>query len=292
MQIKRAIALGSFDGLHLGHMAVMSRALSYKSDSVVPCVLLFDKHPKAILHGGYDGRLLSENDCEKIITDMGLSILSIPFESVAELDSEEFAVKILKEKFNASIVCCGYNHRFGKGANGTPEDLQDLCKGLDIGVDVCPAVNFEGLPISTSRIKHELSDGNVRKANLMLGRNFSYTANVFHGDHRGHTLGFPTINQRFDEDFFVPRFGVYKSQTIVNGVVMRSMTNIGIRPTIGTQRVQSETHIFDFDGDLYGRDMTVELLDYIRDEEKFGSLEALCEQMNIDKQIARGETHG
>lgn len=148
---------------------------------------------------------------------------------------------------------------------------------------ILEAQEFENLPISSTRIRNAVSDGRIRSANEMLGYNYTFEGEVIKGDQRGRTIGFPTINQHFPDGLVVPKFGVYESLTTVNGATYKSFTNIGIRPTWQVEDTLCETHIFDFSGDLYGKTVAVELIDYLRPEKTFKDVNELKEQLNYDK---------
>ena len=153
----------------------------------------------------------------------------------------------------------------------------------DVWVRILDAQEFESLPISSTRIRKAVQEGRIRYANEMLGYNFTFESEVIEGDKRGRTVGFPTINQHLPEGLIAPKFGVYASLTTVNGVTYKSFTNIGMRPTWRVDEVLSETHIFDFSGDLYGKVVAIELIDYLRPEKTFKDVNELKEQLNYDK---------
>lgn len=284
---KTAVALGSFDGLHKGHMSVIACALSMKECGLVPLALLFDSHPMLALTGQAPPEILQSAERERLLTEMGVKFEYISFKEIMNLTCREFFEDILLKRLNAAAVCCGWNYRFGKGNEGGYRELRELCDEFGVELHISDHVDLGGEPISSSRIRLAVEQGDIPLANAMLGREFSYSAPVVSGYHRGHLLGAPTINQRFEPDFVRPRKGVYASFTTVGGVRYPSVTNIGLRPSFENEDFRSETCIIGFSGDLYGQVIKVSLLDFIRDEQKFGSVEALGAQIALDAARAK-----
>ncbi len=284
---KTAVALGSFDGLHKGHMSVIACALSMKECGLVPLALLFDSHPMLALTGQAPPEILQSAERERLLTEMGVKFEYISFKEIMNLTCREFVEDILLKRLNAAAVCCGWNYRFGRSNEGGCRELSELCDEFGVELHISDHVDLGGEPISSSRIRLAVEQGDIPLANAMLGREFSYSAPVVSGYHRGHLLGAPTINQRFEPDFVRPRKGVYASFTTVGGVRYPSVTNIGLRPSFENEDFRSETCIIGFSGDLYGQVIKVSLLDFIRDEQKFGSVEALSAQIALDAARAK-----
>lgn len=279
MDKKRAVALGTFDGLHLGHVRVLDGT---KRFGFLPSALLFSEHPAKALCGKMPPRLMTDTKREALLRTMGIEPLQIDFREIMSLTAREFAEKILCSRLHAGAVCCGENYTFGKERAGTPAVLQSLCAEFGIQLFVAPTAEVLGAPVSSTRIRTYLQNGEIEKANALFGRRFSYAFEVVHGDERGRTLHFPTINQFFPADFILPKYGVYASRVYIDGAYHAAVTNIGVRPTIGTKTARSETCILGFSGDLYGQYTEVELLSYLRPEQKFDSLDALREAMQKD----------
>ncbi|MCL2507778.1 MAG: riboflavin biosynthesis protein RibF [Oscillospiraceae bacterium] len=281
---KKAVALGNFDGLHIGHKEVIKNALSCKNDGLLPYALLFGEHPLSVI-GQTPPRVLMTHDLKiERLRAIGLSVVEFRFGEVMNMAPETFVADILNQRLHAAAVCCGYNYRFGKGAAAGSGDLQRLCSRYGIRTLVSGEVALGGEAVSSTRIRRLIERGEIEKANTMLGRPFSYKLTVIRGDQRGRTMSFPTLNQRFPDGMTVPLRGVYASATRVDGVWKKSVTNIGVRPTVAAAEpgVLSETHIPGFDGSLYGKAVEVELLRYIREERRFGSLDELKAQMRAD----------
>lgn len=287
MTKKSSVALGNFDGLHMGHMKVLESALSSSRDGVVPCVLLFDCHPQKVIKGVEPSYIMTPHDRNEMLEGMGFTLVTVSFEEIRNLSPEEFVRNILVGRLNAVTVCCGYNYRFGKDGEGNSSRLFEICEKHGVKTVVCDEQTVDGETVSSTRIRKLLAEGDVEGAEKLLGRPFSYTFEVVEGNKNGRLLGFPTANQAFPEGFAVPKYGVYASKTAVDGRRYRSITNIGIRPTINDDTLLSETHIIGFDGDLYGRKIKVELSRFIRPERKFKSLEEVFSQVREDIKYAQ-----
>lgn len=278
------VALGTFDGLHIGHKKVL---LSDTTEYDEKIVLMFTEHPQKTLSGVSPAELITPSKRNELLKSWGYIPEFLDFGEISNLSPEEFVDEILVKKLNATALCCGFNYRFGKEAKGEVSLLKKLCAEREIKLTVCDEVDFEGIPVSSTRIRDSIKNGDIIKANKMLGRYFSYDFTVAHGDARGRTLGSPTINQFFSENFAVAEYGVYASFTIVNGKKYISVTNIGVRPTIkGGSEKRSETNIVGFDGDLYGKDIEVFLVEKLRGEMAFNSLDELSTRISADREKA------
>ncbi len=278
------VALGTFDGLHSGHKKVL---LSDTTEYDEKIALMFAEHPQKTLSGDVPGELITETKRNELLKQWGYNPEFLEFRKISNLSPEEFVDEILIGKYNATALCCGFNYRFGKGAKGDVALLKQICAERELKLTVCGEVEFDGAPISSTRIRECLKKGDVRTANKMLGRYFSYDFKVVHGDARGRILGSPTINQFFSDNFTVAEYGVYASFTIVNGKKYISVTNIGVRPTIeGESEKRSETNIVGFDGDLYGQKIEVFLVEKLRGEMAFKSLDELSARISADREKA------
>ncbi len=277
------VALGTFDGLHLGHRAVIT---SEKSEYEKKLALMFKEHPQISLSGSHPGLLITPRKEMALLKEWGVEPEYIDFTEISSLSPEEFVDKILVGRYNATSVACGFNYRFGKGASGDVGTLKRLCAEREIKLTVVEEIDYKNEPVSSTRIRKAIAEGDMKSANSMLGRDFSYDFEVCHGDKRGRALGTPTINQFFTKEFQVPEFGVYASYTEVDGKKYPSVTNIGIRPTIGNSEKRSETNIIGFDGDLYGEYPEVFIVQKLRGEKTFGDLNELSEQIFRDREKA------
>lgn len=277
------VALGNFDGLHTGHMSVINAALKMAEKlSATPYALIFREHPLLILNGSSPSFLFTDDVRTQVFKEIGITPCKLSFTEIKDMTPEEFFEKILVGRMSAVGVCCGFNYSFGKEGAGTPELLKKLCEEHGVEFSVSPELDFEGEAVSSSRIRKAIEDGEIEKANVMLGRPFTYRQKVVDGDKRGRTMGTPTINQYLTPGLVEPKHGVYMSKTTVDGKKFYSITNIGVRPTVGVGPTDCETYILDFNGDLYGKYVEVSLLSFLREEKKFESISALKEQIMAD----------
>ncbi len=283
-----AVALGFFDGLHIGHAAVVSRTLSYQQEGLCPCVFTFTMdggHPAA---KSTANALTTERQKEQLLESWGVRLVLCPdFSEFHAMEPESFVDEILVRRLNANAACCGEDFRFGKKAAGDVGQLAALCQARGIRLDVVPPVTFEGERVSSTRIRSLLGEGRVADANRMLGRAFGYDFTVVRGKQLGRKLDSPTINQRLPDGFVPLRHGVYASVSFAGGAWHPSVTNIGLRPTVeDTTAVNSETYICGFSGDLYGASVEVRLLAFLRPEQRFPSVEALRARIHADAEAS------
>lgn len=282
---KKAVALGLFDGVHLGHRAVINAALAQRGNGLSPAVFTFE--PDCVLRksGGSSGFIYTKTEKEiLLLEEIGVDdIISPPFGELCGLSGEEFAEEILSRQLRAALVCCGDDFRFGKNASCGAQELISFGKRFGFEVEVVGAVEYGGSTVSSSRIRELLLSGDIASANSLLGSSYFISAEVTDGNHIGRTIDFPTINQDFAEGQLVPRYGVYRTFTNVGGRVLPSVTNIGVKPTVeGVRRPLAETHIIGYSGDLYGKNVDVSFESFIRPETKFGSLDELKAQISAD----------
>lgn len=275
---KTAVALGLFDGVHRGHQAVISQAVKRKSEDVRPAVFSFKTD--TVTSKGHDGRiemLLTDEAKHRHFEKLGVDYLYSPdFSCFKDMTDEEFVKCVLKDKLNACAAVCGEDFRFGKNAMGDAQRLSKL--GEKYGIEVC-VVNqlvMNGGAISSTEIRRLIRNGEVSKANEMLGYKYGYTLPVEHGYERGRTWNFPTINQKIPKGLVMPRFGVYCSAVHISGMVYKGVTNIGVKPTVKVDTAPlAETYIIDFEGNLYGKEVKIELFEFVRPEKTFPSFDEL-----------------
>ena len=284
------VALGCFDGLHIGHRALIKQARRAASEKGLPlAVFSFSAPPKSFFVKGDIPILTDRDEKKRLMALLGVDILvNIDFSAeIATLSPENFFYSIIKQKLCASAVFCGFNYRFGKGAVGNAELLEPLCEKNDISFFAIPSVSVDGVTVSSSEIRTLLAKGDVAGGAKLLGRNYSIRSSVVSGQHLGRVLGFPTVNQLLSPSAAPLRNGVYLTRTRVGRSVWRSITNVGVRPTVDGSTLCAETNLFDFDGDLYGRNIRVEFLEFIRPEQKFSSIEELTAQVLEDIEKAK-----
>lgn len=292
-QKKTVLAMGYFDGVHLGHGALLDRAKARASEfDAIPAVLTLDTHPDLLVRGKRVPLLCGGKDRAYLLQRFyGIeSIYYVNFTpEVMRMPAEVFLDNVV-ERYTPVHFVVGENFRFGFGGRGTPEALRAWCAARAIGCDVVPLVGIGGAPVSSTRIRALVAEGEISEANALLGHPHLLTDTVRRGFHLGRTLEFPTVNMRFAEGVLPPRFGVYASRVRLPGGACRdAVTNIGIRPTFdkkGENGVTVETHIPGFDGDLYGQSVCVEFYGFLRAEKPFDGREALQAQMRRDTAAA------
>lgn len=283
-----AIALGNFDGLHIGHMAVLEKTLAEAENGLRAAVMLFDEHSMKGITGEAPPMLITENERAELLKNKGIDVFTVSFSQIRGLSPEDFVEEILIGRFNARTVVCGFNYRFGNKAKGDAKLLEKICIEKRIKCVIIDEIENDGLPVNSTAIRRAVEKGEIELANKMLGRNFGYCCEVINGDKRGRTWGFPTANQKLPEALVTPAFGVYESLVAIDGEVYGGVTNIGMRPTVGDEKVLSETHILGYEGDLYGRYVDVRLIRFIRNEQKFGSFDELKLQIQSDVSSVKG----
>ena len=276
-----AVALGAFDGVHIAHGVLINNAVTYaKEKGINSCVFTFDVNPK-------DSKLITTNrERQDIFELMGADILFLKQfdDSLKNLEPTEFLNKYLK---NCRYICVGFNFKFGKDRKGNTTDIETFCKTNAIDFDIVDAVKYKGEIVSSSLIRECILNSDFKSAKEMLGRNYFVTGVVEKGDKIGITLGFPTAN--IVPDSIIAGEGVYLTYTTVDGKRYKSVTNVGGKPTIrgGVNRV--ETHIIDYSGDVYGKEIKVEFIKKIRDIIKFENTDSLKSQLKNDVNIAKTE---
>ena len=274
--MKTALALGTFDGVHIAHRFVLDLPQGYKKTAVT-----FIKPPKMYISKKTE-LLMTFSKKKKTLEGMGFTeVVALDFEEIKDLEPLDF-LNFLYENYNPAIISCGFNYRFGKNGAGDTILLQEFCNKKGISLKICNAVKKDEEVISSTLIRNLLKQGEIQKANALLKNPFSFECEVLKGNQRGRTIGFPTINQKYPEDLVLVKFGVYKTYVIVDGKTYTGITNIGFRPTFESEYVISETFIKDFSGDLYGKLVEIVLVEFIRPEVKFNSLDELKKQIEKD----------
>jgi riboflavin kinase/FMN adenylyltransferase len=290
---KSVITLGTFDGLHLGHQQIVNEVIE-KSNQIDGrnFLVTFEPHPRKVIPGRNDVKLLSTLDEKiEILENLGLKNLFVVNFTMefSKQSPEEFVKKYLIEGIGLSEIVIGYDHHFGKGRDGDFELLQNMGDKYNFTVTLISEYSVEGETISSTKIRNALLAGDVVKAGKMLGRNYSFKGTVVRGDGRGRKLGFPTANLSVDsEDKLIPAKGIYAAECVVENEKHYGLLSLGSRPTFHDDgRIVPEFYIFDFDRDIYDEEMKVEMVEKIRDEEKFNSVEDLVNQMKNDEVVGR-----
>ncbi|MBE6753432.1 MAG: riboflavin biosynthesis protein RibF [Ruminococcaceae bacterium] len=294
-----SVALGLFDGLHQGHCAVINGAFADSKETRV--VFSVGRLCSRTAHDGAvrTAVLLLDDERNRILEGLGTDILvTPPFDEIKDYSGEQFFKEILLGRLGARRVSCGYNYTFGKGASCGATELRAFCETAGIQCEVVPELRCDGKAVSSSAIRTALLAGDAETAALLLGRRYGYTLPVAEGQHLGRTLGAPTINQIFPENLLLPRFGVYASLVYIGGGKAGEkpyfgVTNIGMRPTVGAELPLSETWMPEYTGsELYGQNIRVELLAFLRDEKRFGSLDELRIAIHRDARAAGAVARG
>lgn len=285
------VAVGTFDGVHIGHQTLISRAVSLARGADVPCVVFtFRNHPLSVLAPERVPPFLSSPEERRgVFASLGVNlVIEEPFtKELASLSAEEFLTRLV-EALSPRTVVVGANFSFGAGGHGTPEFLALQGEALGFHVENVPLLSREGKTVSSTRIRALLLAGDVRLAGALLGRPFSIAGEVVHGDERGRTLGFPTANLLPPTEEACPMNGAYAVRVeIEKGEEQIGVANVGNNPTFGGGERRVETHLLDFSADLYGQKITVRFIERLREEKKFPSPEALVEQIRRDEQKAR-----
>lgn len=292
---KNCVALGNFDGVHLGHRHIIKTTVDYAlTNNLTPCIYTFKEHPSCFL--GQRKPIITDNvEKTEIFRSLGCdSICYEDFLLVRNMSPEEFCKKILSEKLNAAYVFCGENYRFGYQGKGDINILKYELENLNIKLIVVPYVYSEDdIPISSTEIRKMIQNGDVFGASRILGRYYRISGQVLHGKHLGRKLGFPTLNIRFPEKKVIPKHGVYLSKCLLDGKLYNAISNIGLRPTTDSfetslPNANCETFLLDYSGDAYGKNITVNLIEMLRTEMKFETVEQLKEQ--IMKDVATANT--
>ncbi len=289
-QTQSVVALGCFDGVHIGHAELISTAVQKAHELSLPSVVWsFSEPPKNYFSATRTPTLTTPAEKRALMRALGVDIfVSVPFtKEIASLSAEDFFSQILVGKLHAAHIVCGFNYRFGSGGRGNVDLLRELCKSHGVGLSVIPAIKLGGRTVSSSEIRYALAAGDVQTANAMLGRAYSYRSAVVEGKQLGRTLGFPTVNLEIASEKAIPKYGVYLSRVRIGRRTKYGITNIGVRPTVGGVAPSCETNIFDFEGDLYGKLLSVELLEFIRPERKFASVDELQAQVLADISTAK-----
>ncbi len=280
---KSAVALGNFDGLHLGHAKLIEEITKRKgADSYV---YTFQVHPnKFISDDPSSVRLITDNEQKaKILAQMGVGHVCFEdFESVRDMSPADFVKKVLIDTLNCEVAVCGFNFTFGKKGVGNSDFLRSELAKYGAQCIIVDPVTYNGVPVSSTRIRAFIESGAVDEASQLLGRPFAIRRPVLHGRMLGRTLGIPTINQSFAEDSVKPANGVYVCRAIVNGKEYPAVCDVGTKPTVDGKELLAETHIIGYDGNLYGETVEVAFLKRLRPEEKFSDTEQLKKVIQND----------
>lgn len=287
---KTSVTLGKFDGVHLGHRMLMDRVLAAEKDGCVPTVFTFDRFPSQVLRHQQTTSILLEEEKQQLLEGLGIKrYVLFPFhEKTASMEPEEFVEEILVKTMKTEHLYVGTDFRFGKGRKGDVCLLKRLSETYGFHFEVIDKNLYQGTDVSSSRIRECIVNGQMEDAMAMLGMPYRILGEIIHGRSLGHTIGVPTINQAMPEGKIMPRCGVYFAKVTIDDKEYQGIANLGSKPTVQDELIYGlETHLFDCNEDLYGKQATTELLHFVRPEQKFASLEELIEQLEKDKQCGR-----
>ena len=288
---KTIVTIGTFDGIHIGHQKILKDLIkTAKKEGKKSVLLTFFPHPRMVLQK--DNKILLLNTIEEksgLLEKMGLDYLIIhPFsKEFSRLTALDFVRDILVNKLNTSRLIIGYDHHFGKNREGNIHQLKEYSLLYDFKVEEIPAQDIDDVSVSSTKIRTALKEGNLKTANNYLGYHYMINGTVVSGKKLGGTIGFPTANLEIKEPYkLIPKTGVYIIKTHINTVLYTGIMNIGFNPTVLGKHQTIEAHLFDFNEDLYGKEIMIEFIYFLREEHKFKSIEELVVQLNIDKENA------
>ena len=293
------VTIGTFDGVHIGHQKIINRVINLgKEKGLKSVVLTFFPHPRMVLQKDSNLKLLNTiEEREAILTKLGLDQMVIKnfTKEFANLSARDFVKTVLVEALHAKYIIIGYDHKFGKNRSADIHDLKTFGKEFGFEVEEISAQDVEHVAVSSTKIRKALQEGDIETANAFLGNPFFLTGTVIKGKGLGKQIGFPTANIHIAVDYkLIPKDGVYVVKGIVKGKTVSGMMNIGTNPTVDGVHHSLEVHFFDFDEDIYGESIQIEFLKRLRNEQKFGSLKSLTDQLKKDRITAENllDIHG
>lgn len=281
------VAIGDFDGVHSGHKQVIIAAAENEYGHI-PAVYTFESNCKS-------ARLITDNQTkQELIQNLGIQkIIFDDFSKIKKLSPQQFIKDVLIDKYGVASIVCGTDFRFGKNAEGDTELLKELSKEYKLKFKAIKQYDFSGEKLSSSKIRDLITDGEIEKAEIALGHRFIVNGTVVHGKKLGTENKTPTVNIDFKKGMIVPAYGVYITRTKIEGTIYNSISNVGIRPSVEKgKKPNIETHLFNFSGEIYGKQITIEFIKLIRPEIKFKTKELLFEQINKDVQMAQTYFNG
>ncbi|MDD4200423.1 MAG: bifunctional riboflavin kinase/FAD synthetase [Eubacteriales bacterium] len=280
------VALGNFDGIHRGHQEIINRSVNEaKAAGLKSGVFTFSNHTSTILKKEPPVKnILYADEKIRILENMDLDYLfNIPFtEEILNMNPVSFIDKILVDKFNIREAYCGFNYRFGYKAQGNPEILMREGIARGFGIHVQEPYEVDGVVVSSTHIRQLIEEGRMEECSRFMGRMYSIGGTIVKGNMLGRAIGFPTCNTIVDSTMVSPPNGVYITMCTIDGVRYSSITNVGVKPTVGTYEKNIETHIFNFNDDVYGKEIRVDFIKHTRGEKKFNGIEELKKQISAD----------
>ncbi len=290
MENKRIIALGFFDGVHRGHGKLLESCASLaRQMGCSAAALTFSAHPDTLVFGKTPALINTARDRQTLLLSSGMDeVIVLPFDKAMMTMPWQAFFRLLIHKYGAAGLVCGHDFRFGSRGTGNPQLLLAACEREGIPCIVVPEQKIDGITVSSTHIRTLIEAGDLENANRFLGHPHIFTGFVVPGQHLGRTIGVPTANLCLPRELVRPRRGVYACRARIDGSTYAAVTNVGCRPTVGGENMTVEPWILDFDGDLYGRQITLEFHAFLRPERKFPSLEALREEIRRNASETRG----
>ena len=282
------VTIGTFDGVHIGHRKIITDMVAKgEKENLLSILLTFFPHPRMVLQKDSNIKMIDTiNEKKKIFKKLGVEVLIIqPFTTdFSRMSAIKFTRDILVNSLKVSKLMIGYDHRFGRNREATVKTLKSFGLDYNFKVDEIPAQDIESISVSSTKVRKAIRSGDFKLVNKFLSRPFNLSGKIIKGDELGRKIGYPTANLKIFEKYKLkPQNGVYLTRTKLKKQTYFGMMNIGIRPTISAKNNQIETHLFDFNGNLYGHEMTLEILEKIREGKKFKSIEKLKIQLDVDK---------
>ena len=286
------LTIGTFDGVHLGHQKIVERVVTTaRQEGLLATVFTFFPHPRMVVQHDKGLKLIHTLEEKKqLLQQLGVDLLVVqPFnEAFAQLTAEEFVSTILVEHLNVKKVIIGYDHRFGRNRTANIDDMRLFGKKYGFAVEEISVQEVDEVSVSSTKIREALNKGDVTTAEHYLGTPYSLTGRVVHGLKLGRTLGYPTANIQVTEEYkLIPKDGVYAVYSYIGARKVYGMMSIGKNPTIEGKGASIEVYFFDFNGDLYDQKLTIEFVQYLREEQKFATIDLLKKQLQDDETAAR-----
>ena len=285
-----AVAIGKFDGIHLGHRQLLGEIVAKKQEGMKAVVFTFNPSPSVLFSKVKEKELTSCEEKRKIFEALGIDVLvefPLTYETAAT-PKENFVKDILVQKLNAKHIVAGTDLSFGKNGEGNSTFLLEESSKYGFEVEIIDKISYKGEIISSTLVRKAISEGDVKKARFMLGSPYFVQGVVKKGNQIGRTIGFPTVNISAGEDKLLPPNGVYKTEVVFEGRILEAITNVGCKPTVADDgQIFIESYIYNFTENIYGKEIEVHFLEFIRKEQKFGSIEELKEQLQKDIRLGQ-----
>ena len=287
MKSEKILTIGTYDGVHIGHQKILKRVVALaQKEELVPTVLTLFPHPRMVLQKDDTIKLLNTIDERiELLKTIGIEKVIVKefTKEFANLSAKDYVEQILVKELNTKQIVIGYDHHFGKNRSANIDDLKIFAKEFNFKVEEISAQEIEDVTVSSTKIRKALNNGHIEIANAYLGYNYFISGEVVKGKGIGRTLDYPTANIHIKESYkLIPRDGVYVVKSVIDNTTIFGMMNIGTNPTVSGKSRSIEVHFFNFDKDIYGKNLKIEFLHWLRSEQKFESLEALKKQLNID----------